>query len=47
MRVSDIAYANGTTDYYEVYIQQSSGANRTTTSGSAISYFSGVMVRGA
>jgi hypothetical protein len=47
MSVSDIAYANGTTDNFEVYIQQSSGGDRTTTAGSAISHFSGVMVRGA
>jgi hypothetical protein len=47
MSVSDIAYANGTGDYFEVYIQQSSGGNRNTTAGSPISYFSGVMVRGA
>jgi hypothetical protein len=47
MSVSDIAYANGSTDHFEVYIQQSSGGNRNTTAGSPISYFSGVMVRGA
>jgi hypothetical protein len=47
MQVSDVAYANGSTDYFEVYIQQSSGSSRDTTAGSAISYFSGVMVRGA
>jgi len=47
MQISDIAYANGTTDNFELYIQQTSGASRTTTAGSAISYFSGVMVRGA
>ena len=47
MTVSDIAYANGTGDYFEVYIQQTSGGNRNTTAGSPISYFSGVMVRGA
>ena len=47
MQVSDIAYANGTTDNFELYIQQTSGASRTTTAGSTISYFSGVMVRGA
>jgi alpha-tubulin suppressor-like RCC1 family protein len=47
MQVSDIAYANGTTDNFEIYIQQSSGADRTTTAGSTISYFSGIMVRGA
>jgi len=47
MTVSDIAYANGTGDYFEVYIQQSSGDNRNTTAGSPISYFSGSMIRGA
>jgi hypothetical protein len=47
MQVSDLAYANGTTDYFEIYIQQTSGGNRDTTSGTNISYFSGVMVRGA
>jgi hypothetical protein len=47
MQVSDIAYANGTGDYFEIYIQQTSGSNKTTTAGSAISYFSGMMVRGA
>jgi hypothetical protein len=47
MSVSDIAYANGTGDYFEVYIQQTSGGNRDTTAGAPISYFSGCMVRGA
>jgi hypothetical protein len=47
MQVSDIAYANGTTDYFEIYIQQSSGSNKDTTAGTNISYFSGAMVRGA
>ena len=47
MMVSDIAYANGTTDYFDVRIQQTSGADRTTTAGSAISHFSGCMIRGA
>jgi len=47
MQISDIAYANGTTDNFELYIQQTSGASRTTTAGSAISHFSGVMIRGA
>jgi hypothetical protein len=47
MQVSDIAYANGTGDNFEVYIQQTSGGNRDTTAGAPISYFSGVMVRGA
>jgi hypothetical protein len=47
MQVSDIAYANGTTDYFEIYIQQTSGGSRDTTAGSNISYFSGSMIRGA
>jgi hypothetical protein len=47
MSVSDIAYANGAGDFFEVYIQQTSGGNRNTTAGSPISYFSGAMVRGA
>ena len=47
MQVSDIAYANGSSDYFEIYIQQVSGSNRDTTAGSNISYFSGSMVRGA
>jgi len=47
MQVSDIVYANGTGDYFEVYIQQGSGSNRDTTAGTNISYFSGCMIRGA
>ena len=47
MQVSDIAYANGTTDNFEIRIQQTSGSNRNTTAGSPISYFSGCMIRGA
>ena len=47
MQVSDIAYANGSGDYFEIYIQQTSGGDRDTTSGQNISYFSGAMVRGA
>jgi hypothetical protein len=47
MQVSDIAYANGTTDTFEIYIQQGSGSNKDTTAGQNISYFSGCMIRGA
>jgi hypothetical protein len=47
MQVSDIVVANGSTDYFEIYVQQTSGGNLGTTSGSNISYFSGCMVRGA
>jgi hypothetical protein len=47
LQVSDIAYANGSTDYFEIYIQQGSDGNRDTTAGAFISYFSGCMIRGA
>lgn len=47
MQVSDIVYANGTTDNFDVRIQQTSGGDRSTTAGSTISYFSGCMIRGA
>lgn len=47
MTVTDVAYANGTTDYFEVYVQQGSGASVTTTAFQNISYFSGCMIRGA
>jgi hypothetical protein len=47
MQVSDIVYANGTTDNFEVYIQQGSGSNKDTTAATNISYFSGCMIRGA
>jgi hypothetical protein len=47
LQVSDLAYANGTSDYFEIYIQQTTGGNRDTTAGQNISYFSGAMVRGA
>jgi hypothetical protein len=47
MSISDIAYANGTTDNFDIRIQQTSGGDRTTTAGSAISHFSGCMIRGA
>jgi hypothetical protein len=47
MSVSDIAYANGSTDYFEIYIQQGSGSNRTTTAYANISHFSGCLIRPA
>ena len=47
MQVSDIAYANGSTDSFHIRIQQTSGSSKDTTAGSTISYFSGIMVRGA
>lgn len=49
MTVSSIVYANGTTDYFEVAVQQTSGANNTVTADAnpAITWFNGAMVRGA
>jgi hypothetical protein len=47
MSVNDVAYANGSTDYFEVYIQQSSGGNIDVSAYNQISYFSGCMIRGA
>jgi hypothetical protein len=48
MSVSTLVYANGTTDYFEVYVQQSSGSSRdVTVAGGNITWFNGAMVRGA
>jgi hypothetical protein len=47
MSVSSTAYANGTGDYFEIYVQQGSAANRDTTSGPTITWFNGCMIRGA
>jgi len=47
MSVSSTAYANGTGDYFEIYVQQGSAANRDTTSGTTITWFNGCMLRGA
>jgi hypothetical protein len=48
MSVNTQVYANGTTDYFEVYVQQTSGSSLTiTVAGSAITYFNGGMIRPA
>jgi hypothetical protein len=49
MTISTMVYANGTTDYFEVYVQQGSGADRnlTTVNSVNITYFNGCMLRGA
>ena len=48
MQVSSLVYANGTGDYFEIYVQQGSGADRTITAVNSpnITYFNGAMVRG-
>ena len=49
MQVSSLVYANGTTDYFEIYIQQTSGSSKNLTAVNAvnITWFNGSMVRGA
>jgi len=49
MTVSTLVYANGIDDYFEVYVQQTSGGNRNITAANAptITWFNGAMVRGA
>jgi len=49
MNISCLVYANGTGDYFEIYAQQTSGANRTVQNAGTgtISWFNGSMMRGA
>ena len=49
MQVSSVVYANGSSDYFEIYVQQGSGAGRTVTAvnNSALTWFNGCMLRGA
>ena len=49
MTVNSLVYANGSTDYFEIYIQQGSGGSLTVTAvnNPAITWFNGCMVRGA
>jgi len=44
---SDLIYCNGTTDYIEVYVFQYSGSSVNTSTGSTVTSFSGVLVRGS
>jgi hypothetical protein len=48
-QVSALVYANGTTDYFEIRVQQTSGGSLTVTAvnNPAITWFNGAMVRGA
>ena len=49
MTVSSLVYANGSTDYFEIYVQQGSGGSVTVTAvnNPAITWFNGCMLRGA
>jgi hypothetical protein len=46
MSVSCLANANGTSDYFEIYVQQIDGTSKSTTAGPQITWFDGCMVRG-
>jgi hypothetical protein len=48
MQVSSVVYANGTTDYFEIYVQQGSGGDIPVTAVNApnITWFNGCMIRG-
>jgi hypothetical protein len=48
MQVSSLVYANGSTDYFEIYVQQGSGGNVTVTAvnNPSLTWFNGCMVRG-
>lgn len=49
LAISDISYANGSTDYFEIYVYQNSGTNKNIYAGNAPAYcwFSGALIRGA
>jgi hypothetical protein len=49
MSISSLVYANGTGDFFEIYAQQTSGADRTVQNAGTgtISWFNGCMARGA
>jgi aspartate aminotransferase-like enzyme len=49
MQVSTLVYANGTSDYFEIYVQQGSGGSVSVTAvdSPAITWFNGCMMRGA
>ena len=45
--LSSLVYANGSTDYFEVYLYQNSGTTRACGSNSASFFFAGCLVRSA
>ena len=49
MQVSSVVYANGTGDYFEIYVQQGSGGTVSVTAVNdpSITWFNGCMLRGA
>ena len=47
VNASFFAYANGTTDYFEIYVYQASGGTITNNTGQAYTFFTGALVRAA
>ena len=47
MEINVQVYANGTGDYFEIYMQHGAGANRNLTAARAFTRFQGCMMRGA
>lgn len=47
MTGSGLVYANGSTDYFEIYLYHASGVSRTASAAQAQTYFQGVLVRDA
>lgn len=49
MTLNGIAYANGTTDYFEIYVRQESGGNKTLYASGipCTTYFNGSLIRAA
>jgi hypothetical protein len=45
--MSAILYANGTTDYFEIYVRQESGSNKFVYTSANGTYFQGYLVRAA
>ena len=45
--ISITLYANGTTDYFEIYVRQATGATHQITSNGALSWFTGHLVQQA
>jgi hypothetical protein len=45
--VSALVYANGSTDYFEIYFYQNSGSSTTTSASQSYTYFQGFLARSA
>ena len=46
MSVASLCLANGTGDYFQIYVQQGSGGSMGITRGGNLSWFNGSMMRG-